>query len=535
MHKDDPALEKAGAELRAVTAEVGSYWQALIECHELPIVQRPPPQAPLKWWLPALKLLIFADEASQDLGYQPVDAELSHPIENIIRGLLVEDENSVLPLPGNEAHLIHLKWANTFAPHVNPHLVRVVPKSRTPSVGCTLRVLSHNLAIVPPEGIVDVNWFREIRPFREDKEPLNLLLIPFPYEIAATAFAAISEFPSNEEKPADRVGRTRSGWFRIQQDWLHSGKFGENEFAEFVAELVQTAARDLGRIHGVILPELSLDWKCYSRLVEKIQQITDRKIADGSDDTVPFVEFIVAGISSDHDLRKGNYVATSTFSVPAKHKCVAATHMRSKHHRWKLAGEQITDYALGAALDPNISWWEANDLPRREISLTVFRRGAVFCPMICEDLARSEPCHESLRSVGPNLIFVLLMDGPQLPGRWAARYATSLADDPGSSVLTLTSLGLMERANGLGRHPASRHIALWKDDSGQTVQISCPQNAQAIAITLSGVPAEESTLDGRPNEEAQAWRYRGHQPVRLSPDLMKKSELAWIVKKTDSR
>ena len=77
--------------------------------------------------------------------------------------------------------------------------------------------------------------------------------------------------------------------------------------------------------------------------------------------------------------------------------------------------------------------------------MTTFRRKSIFSALICEDLARSEPCHSAVRSVGPNLVFVLLMDGPQIASRWSARYATSLADDPGSAVLTLTSRGPSSR------------------------------------------------------------------------------------------
>jgi hypothetical protein len=131
--------------------------------------------------------------------------------------------------------------------------------------------------------------------------------------------------------------------------------------------------------------------------------------------------------------------------------------------------------------------------------------------------------------VGPNLVFVLLMDGPQLSSRWSARYATILADDPGSAVLTLTSLGLMERTNSAGHYPPCRRIALWKDDTGHTVQIDCPTNAQAVLVTLAGKSAEESTLDGRPNSDTQAWRYHGHQPIRLAPEYLKDPKVYWIL------
>ena len=60
--------------------------------------------------------------------------------------------------------------------------------------------------------------------------------------------------------------------------------------------------------------------------------------------------------------------------------------------------------------------------------------------------AEPEPAAELIRAVGPNLLIALLMDGPQLSNRWPARYAAVLAEDPGTSVLTLTSLGMAERS-----------------------------------------------------------------------------------------
>jgi hypothetical protein len=61
------------------------------------------------------------------------------------------------------------------------------------------------------------------------------------------------------------------------------------------------------------------------------------------------------------------------------------------------------------------------------------------------------------------LLIALLMDGPQLKSRWSGRYAGVLAEDPGSSVLTLTSLGMALRSRPIvagKRIEVSRAIAL---------------------------------------------------------------------------
>ena len=97
-----------------------------------------------------------------------------------------------------------------------------------------------------------------------------------------------------------------------------------------------------------------------------------------------------------------------------------------------------------------------------------------FCVLICEDLARQDPVSELIRAVGPNLVVALLMDGPQLEHRWAAKYATVLAEDPGSSVLTVTSLG-MARLSRPPKKPVSRAVALWKDPVSGAVEVALPE------------------------------------------------------------
>ena len=82
---------------------------------------------------------------------------------------------------------------------------------------------------------------------------------------------------------------------------------------------------------------------------------------------------------------------------------------------------------------------------RREQALH-FRRIAVrdlhlgeeitIVSLVCQDLAESDEIAAVIRSVGPTVMFTVLLDGPQLASRWAARYASVFADDPGSVVLT---------------------------------------------------------------------------------------------------
>ena len=97
-------------------------------------------------------------------------------------------------------------------------------------------------------------------------------------------------------------------------------------------------------------------------------------------------------------------------------------------------------------LDPDLTWWEKINISNRQCFFHVFRQGACLATLVCEDLARIDPVQTVLRSVGPNLVVALLLDGPQWERRWPGRYATVLADDPGSAVLTVTSLGMVRRS-----------------------------------------------------------------------------------------
>ncbi len=110
---------------------------------------------------------------------------------------------------------------------------------------------------------------------------------------------------------------------------------------------------------------------------------------------------------------------------------------------------------------------------------------------MCEDLARFDPVMPILMAVGPNLVFALLMDGPQLKERWSGRYATALADDPGSSVLSLTCLGMIQRSGHPG-HNDSRVVGLWKSRNRPAVELSLPMGAHGLVLALT--PTSNSDL-----------------------------------------
>jgi hypothetical protein len=172
-------------------------------------------------------------------------------------------------------------------------------------------------------------------------------------------------------------------------------------------------------------------------------------------------------------------------------------HIRqNKHHRWSLDERQILQYHLGGALHPHLRWWGATDVPRRAIHFSELGDEITVVSLVCEDLAQIDDVAEVIRSVGPTVVYTPLLDGPQLNSRWAARYASVLADDPGSAVLTLTSYGMVQRSRPHGRD-SSPVVALWKDPVRGFREIPLESGAQGVLLTVCGDRATRHSADGR--------------------------------------
>jgi len=187
-------------------------------------------------------------------------------------------------------------------------------------------------------------------------------------------------------------------------------------------------------------------------------------------------------------------------SFPPVHDLV-----QSKHHPWKLDEAQIVQYGLGGVLSPSREWWEYANFTGRRVQFISISEDLAMCVLICEDLARPNPVADMVRAVGPNLVIALLMDGPQTKERWSARYATVLADDPGCSVLALTSIGMAELSRPTSGPSRSRVVALWKDALKGVTEIEMPAGCGAVAVSLSNRYREEFTADGRGDDQRAAF------------------------------
>jgi hypothetical protein len=169
---------------------------------------------------------------------------------------------------------------------------------------------------------------------------------------------------------------------------------------------------------------------------------------------------------------------------------------QAKHHRWSLDDGQICQYHLSGALHPHVRWWEAAEIPRRSVQFVELGNEVTLASLVCEDLAQTDDAAGVIRAVGPMIVVTPLLDGPQLGSRWAARYASALADDPGSAVLTLTSFGMAQRSRppGFSRSPV---IALWKGPGQATREIPLEPGAQGILLSANAARTARRSYDGR--------------------------------------
>ena len=159
-------------------AEVEVLWQSLAAYQAddvfAPLDDRA--DAP-DWWVVCLELMMIADEASLGIGFAPnvFSAVVTggYVLEDVVSGDVFR----------------RVQRAPFSLSTAADDVVCVQAKSRTPSVGCTLRSFSHHLSLLPPRGQVRARWVEPIGGVSTaDSEPLGLLLVPFPYRIVDGVF-----------------------------------------------------------------------------------------------------------------------------------------------------------------------------------------------------------------------------------------------------------------------------------------------------------------------------------------------------------
>ncbi len=341
--------------------------------------------------------------------------------------------------------------------------LRVLPKQHTPRGGLTLRSLTHHLALHVGSEVTPY-WYA--LPQSTSGHGINLLIAPWPLALRPSQF-----------QPTDGQLRDMPHRFGFMSFLLDEDPVG---VTRWTMALIDQAEALGGRVDGVVFPEAALSEREYDAVRVAVLQ-------RGA--------FLIAGVLRRATKKRAapeNLVVLDALAAEPPFNIT-----QRKHHRWRLDRSQIEMYGLGGTLDPTREWWEHIAVDRREVHFVALNEQLSICCLVCEDLARQDPVAELVRSVGPNLVVALLMDAPQLGVRWPARYATVLADDPGSSVLTVTSAGMVDLTRPPRAAKPSRSIGLWKDARSDFVELELPQGAAGLLLNLCIEDVEEWTADGR--------------------------------------
>jgi hypothetical protein len=420
------------------------------------------------WKRIALELLAIADEASAGFGFIP-DRNVKTLATSVFEAFISAKTKSKRSSdPSKEIDLPHVP--HSIARAIAPDRLCVLPKALTPQVGCNLRSLSHHLALLPSLGTVRPSWY--IGASEDSKrDRFNILLVPFPYSIGRSGF--------RQTCPADG---TLDGHFSLDPTWMeHDGhQISTSSLAKLVENLIRATRQEIGSVNAVVFPETALP--------KRTAQAMAKRFAESFPDEL---ELFVAGVMHKDHGKSRNEALLARFEKNE----VTSVH-QSKHHRWRLDPRQIEQYQLKRQLDHGSGWWEDIDVHTRELAFGLGRANMVISALICEDLARFDPVLPVINAIGPNLLIALLMDGPQLQSRWPGRYATVLAEDPGSAVLTLTSIGMINLSRRKHEEPC-RVIALWKDARGPAVELLLPQGAHALALSVEVSNQTQYTMDLR--------------------------------------
>jgi hypothetical protein len=347
--------------------------------------------------------------------------------------------------------------------HLDPDRIRVLPKTQLTTRGLTIRSFSRYLALTyeavelewSTVTVGEGNWV-EGRDF-------YMVLVPWPLEVDSSAFRPVAG-PLGMDPDA-------FGFFSYEPT--------RSLAPAFLSSLLDAALHEAPRVDAVVLPESAIDR-------DEIGPLEDLLAERG-------VPSLVAGTRQPPEGGRmaRNYVHLGFLS---DHGWVHFE--QDKHHRWCLDPAQIRQYHLTRALAPTKQWWEAIELPTRSVQIIDTGGGATLAPLICEDLARLDEVADVLRRIGPSFVMALLLDGPQLSQRWACRYASVLAEDPGCAVLTLSSLGMVRRSRPPGCAP-SRAVAMWSEPTSGNTHLELARGASAL-LTRSTVGSTTAwTADGR--------------------------------------
>jgi len=482
-------------------------------------------------WLPLVQLMCLADEACRGIGilFPAAEQASGYPHDSIL--CMQAMEMLQVQLENNR----NTDSQNTFSPMtlcstlVSTARAIVLPKMRVSQRGITIRSFSHNLALVSgtdiepiwnptrhclhisplrdsPTGIKSADPMRD----RDSAGPYNIILVPWPEMIAPLQFKPLKHSLNC------LAGRPPE----LDRFFAYTPAKLPPEFTDNIKMLVSKAVALVGPIHAVVFPELSMTQSDFNKFFQDGGPLNPARLN---------ISFVVAGVCepplSDDSLGTNCAAIVRNVENPTTATRNDPIQMQEKHHRWALDQSQVSTYSLGTCLGPGNTWWEGMNVRRRQIRFFGIDAFTAFTVLICEDLARPDPVGDVVRAIGPNLVICLLMDGPQLVSRWSARYATVLADDPGSSVITLSSLGMVKLSRLREKpHETSNVVALWRESGGAPVELRLPEGKNALLLSITADRQKEYTIDGRSDDGmASVLHLAGVHPIDWSTSQPKSS------------
>ena len=369
-------------------------------------------------------------------------------------------------------------------------------KSHTPQAGISLNSLSHDLAYIKP-GVEVAALVGNSTQSRESNQ-YNVLILPWPLEVK-------DEFFQQDDKPTLQMDEEFGFFAYVNHHAITC------QMVIYAIESCEELSPDL-----VVIPECAVSSKDKRNLLEGLRAHFATK------GTTPPI--IIFGIFGEGDCR-GTY-GENSLDLLYENRFVDryVGENQKKHHRWALDETQLNTYGLGHVLSTDkVKWWENCSTGERK--LISYRDDYIhICPLICEDLARQDPIAPVLRSLGPDLVVALLLDGPQIPQRWPGTYAKMLTEEPGCSVLSISPYGMTQRstgdinpATGLNYEPSS-NVALWSEVGGAQQTLELEKGRVGILLTLKFSEQKQWSADGR-GENKRRLFYFNHQSVGDTVEL----------------
>jgi hypothetical protein len=131
--------------------------------------------------------------------------------------------------------------------------LRVLPKMHAPRKGLTVRSLSHHLALCSGDEICPF-WEISVG-YSPTREFMNLLVVPWPEVVKPVQFRRVPRKRSGMQNMPNDFGFFQ---YSAEPEKNDDGEVDPENFVTHVESLCREATSMMGRIDGIVFPELAL-------------------------------------------------------------------------------------------------------------------------------------------------------------------------------------------------------------------------------------------------------------------------------------